>query len=53
VFAIVNLALVVIKWRALSLPTIGFVAPLWVPSAGAATCILLLALDIWTIFSAA
>jgi amino acid transporter len=49
VFAIVNLALVVIKRRAASLPTIGFVAPGWVPWAGATACVLLLALDVWNV----
>jgi basic amino acid/polyamine antiporter, APA family len=52
VFAVVNLALIVIKRRAASLQTIGFVAPFWVPWAGAAACLLLLALDVWNVLSA-
>jgi APA family basic amino acid/polyamine antiporter len=49
VFAIVNLALVAIKRRAATFRTIGFVAPGWVPWAGATACVLLLALDIWNV----
>jgi amino acid transporter len=52
VFAIVNLALVAIKRRTGSFPTMGFVAPSWVPWAGAATCLLLLALDVWSVLGA-
>jgi amino acid transporter len=52
VFAVVNLALVVIRRRAASFPTIGFVAPVWVPWAGAAACLLLLAVDVWNVLSA-
>jgi amino acid transporter len=52
VFAVVNLALVAIRRRAASFPTIGFVAPVWVPWAGAAACLLLLAVDVWNVLSA-
>lgn len=48
VFAIVNLALAAIKRRAASFPTGGFVAPVWVPWAGAVACLGLLALDLRT-----
>jgi amino acid transporter len=48
VFAVVNLALAVIKRRAAAFPTLGFVAPAWVPWAGAITCLALLALDVWS-----
>ena len=49
VFAIVNVSLIVIKRRENSFPTVGFIAPWWVPWAGAATCLLLLGLDLWTV----
>jgi amino acid transporter len=48
VFTIVNLALAAIKWRTEQLPTTGLVAPNWVPWAGAAACVLLLAFDAWS-----
>jgi amino acid transporter len=49
VFAVVNLALAAVKRRAASFPTMGFVAPVWVPWAGATACVVLLALDVWTV----
>jgi amino acid transporter len=52
VFAIVNLALVAIRRRTASYPSLGFVAPVWVPWAGAAACLLLLALDVWNALGA-
>lgn len=52
VFAVVNLALAVIKRRTASFPTIGFVAPTWVPWAGATACVVLLALDVWNVLRA-
>lgn len=47
VFAIVNVSLIVIKRRIGNAAASGFVAPLWVPCAGAAACLLLLVLDLW------
>jgi basic amino acid/polyamine antiporter, APA family len=52
VFAVVNLSLIRIKRRPLPSPNGIFQAPAWVPWAGAAACVLLLALDavtaLWT-----
>jgi amino acid transporter len=48
VFAIVNVSLIVIKQRDPS-PAEGYVAPTWVPWAGAAACLLLLAFDAWVL----
>jgi basic amino acid/polyamine antiporter, APA family len=44
-FAIINLALVRIKLRDPAPPRTAYVAPLWVPCAGFASCIVLLAID--------
>lgn len=49
VFAIVNISLIVIKRRDVSFRAGGYAAPLWVPWAGAGTCILLLGLDVWNV----
>jgi basic amino acid/polyamine antiporter, APA family len=49
VFAAVNVSLIVIKRRATDFPTAGYVAPTWMPWAGAAVCVLLLALDMLTV----
>ena len=49
VFAIVNISLIVIKRRDVSFRSAGYATPLWVPWAGAVTCILLLSLDIWNV----
>ncbi|MCL4768627.1 MAG: amino acid permease [Hyphomicrobiaceae bacterium] len=46
VFAVVNISLVLIKRRERVRPDGIFVAPAWVPCAGAATCIALLAADL-------
>lgn len=47
VFTIVNISLIVIKTRPTSSVTEGYQAPNWVPWAGAAACLLLLAFDAW------
>jgi amino acid transporter len=47
VFAIVNVSLVVIKRR--SPPSAGYVAPAWVPWAGAVSCVALIVMDIWSV----
>ncbi len=47
VFAIVNVSLVRIKRRDPAAPPGAYVAPAWVPWAGAATCVALLAADVW------
>ncbi|NJO32326.1 MAG: amino acid permease [Rhodospirillales bacterium] len=47
VFTMVNLSLIVIKKREMSLVTEGYEAPAWAPWAGAGACLLLLALDAW------
>lgn len=49
VFAVVNISLIAIKRRAASLSTAGYVAPRWMPWAGAMVCALLLVLDALTI----
>jgi APA family basic amino acid/polyamine antiporter len=45
VFAVVNVSLIWIKRRHLPTPTGIFEAPVWVPWAGAAACVVLLMLD--------
>ena len=52
VFTAVNVSLIVIKQRG-PVTSDGYEAPGWVPWAGAATCILLLALDAWMLLRAA
>ena len=46
VFAIVNLSLIVIKWRKTPSPPGAFISPGWVPVAGLASSLLLLASDV-------
>ncbi|MCZ8373796.1 MAG: APC family permease [Beijerinckiaceae bacterium] len=46
IFVLVNLALIVIKWREKSPPLDVFLCPIWVPFAGVATSSALLAVDI-------
>jgi hypothetical protein len=51
VFAMVNVSLIAIKRRD-PFRSVGYVAPFWMPWAGAATCILLLATDLWYLLRA-
>ncbi len=51
VFTFVNLSLVAIKRRPLADPQGIYIAPSWVPWAGAAACVTLLAFDAWTVLS--
>jgi amino acid transporter len=46
VFAVVNVSLIVIKRRTITFPTAGYIAPRWIPWAGAMVCALLLTLDV-------
>lgn len=48
IFAIINVALVRIKWREKEPPPGVFVCPMWVPVAGALSSLLLLAVDVWS-----
>jgi amino acid transporter len=52
VFAMVNVSLIAIKRRDPSFRSVGYVAPFWMPWAGAVTCILLLATDLWYLLRA-
>jgi amino acid transporter len=52
VFTVVNLSLAAIKGRRLADPGDFYIAPAWVPWAGAAACVTLLAFDAWTVLSA-
>ena len=49
VFAAVNCLSVAIKRRATAFPVAGYVAPTWMPWAGAVVCVLLRVLDVLTI----
>jgi amino acid transporter len=49
VFAVVNVSLIAIKRRTTAFPTTGYIAPRWMPWAGAAVCALLLVLDVFAI----
>jgi basic amino acid/polyamine antiporter, APA family len=51
VFTVVNLSLAAFKRTRLADPGGIFVAPTWVPWAGAAACVTLLAFDAWTVLS--